>query len=83
DLILEKDGVLVFCEVKTRGDGAAVAGREAVDVHKQQRLIRAAQGYMAGQKGEEPPARFDVVEVVLKRDGKSADIRRIEHAFTL
>jgi len=82
DLILEKDGLLVFAEVKTRAPSARVSGREAVDAHKQRKLILAAQHYLQQHKLGEPFIRFDVVEVELPAAGLPA-IHRIEDAFGL
>ena len=42
DIIAEKNGTLCFVEVKTRHNGSLTRPYEAVDLRKQQRLIRAA-----------------------------------------
>ena len=56
DLVVqEPDGTVVICEVKTPA--------EAVDVHKQRRLIRAAQAYLQQKELSDFPVRFDVAEV--------------------
>ncbi|MEY4763750.1 MAG: hypothetical protein RI907_423 [Pseudomonadota bacterium] len=63
DLIMrDRDGTLVFVEVRQRkstdqGGAAASVGRT-----KQQRCIRAAQHYLMGLKVW-PPCRFDVVAI--------------------
>ena len=63
DLILrERDGTLVFVEVRARasaGHGGALA---SVDARKQQRIVRAAQHYLL-RLPVLPPCRFDVVAV--------------------
>jgi putative endonuclease len=63
DLILrERDGTLVFVEVRSRasaGHGGALA---SVDARKQQRIVRAAQHYLL-RLPVLPPCRFDVVAV--------------------
>ena len=65
DLILrESDGTLVFVEVRLRREGRS-GGRfggalASVDMHKQRRLITAAECYLA-RFARTPPARFDVV----------------------
>ena len=47
DLVVqEPDGTVVICEVKTRAPDSMTTPAEAVDVHKQRRLIRAAQAYL-------------------------------------
>jgi putative endonuclease len=80
DLIAEKDGVLVFVEVKARrskSHGGAVA---AVDRRKQGRLIRLAAQYLAYHRIQNRPCRFDV----MLYDGDPAVspvVDHIENAF--
>jgi putative endonuclease len=63
DLILrERDGTLVFVEVRARagaGHGGALA---SVGATKQRRIVRAAQHYLL-RLATLPPCRFDVVAV--------------------
>ena len=82
DLIVEKDGALVFVEVKARGPGALAAPGEAVTPRKQRRLIAAAQAYLALQNCADRRCRFDVVEVRVDEDGEPR-LHCIENAFTL
>lgn len=82
DLVVEKQGLLVFAEVKTRAAGALAQGREAVDARKQRRLALAAQQYLQQYKLGEPFVRFDVVEVEMPATGRPV-ICRIEDAFSL
>ena len=63
DLVLEEQGTVVICEVKTRRAGSLIAPAEAVDAAKQQRLIRAAQRYLQQTGRTEAIVRFDVAEV--------------------
>ena len=70
DLVLYKDGQLVFAEVKTRAGrmldapAAAVdAPAAAVDARKQRRLILTAQYYLQHSPYADASIRFDVVEV--------------------
>lgn len=79
DLIVEKNGLLVFCEVKTRSPGNYGSAAEAVTPHKQRRLLLAAQGYLAQHGLSDPMMRFDVAEVLLLPDGPQVNI--IEDAF--
>lgn len=62
DIIAESEGYLVFIEVKYRRNAETGYGYEAVDLRKQQRIIRAASWYMK-QHGisQDKPCRFDVV----------------------
>lgn len=83
DLIAQKGELLVFCEVKTRKDDHFSAAREAVDRHKQHRIILTASQFLAAQ-GAEPISRFDVIEVYLGEGFLTKPrINHIESAFTL
>ena len=64
DLVVqEPDGTVVICEVKTRAPDSMTTPAEAVDVHKQRRLIRAAQAYLQQKELSDFPVRFDVADV--------------------
>ena len=63
DLILYKEGTLVFAEVKTRAGRMLDAPAAAVDARKQRRLILAAQYYLQHSPYADASIRFDVVEV--------------------
>lgn len=65
DIIAQEKGVLAFVEVKTRASGRFGAPEEAVDYHKQQKLIKIALFYLAalGKKEGQEMCRFDVVSV--------------------
>lgn len=82
DIIAEKDGYIAFVEVKTRGENAYFDPREAVTVSKQQKIIKAAMGYMVQHPADLQP-RFDVIEVFSdpKSPMKAKEIRHIENAF--
>ena len=76
DIIAENDKVLVFAEVKTRGENTVAAPAEAVTKQKQRRIIAAAKAYMSENKCE-PVMRFDVIEII------NRNVNCIENAFTL
>lgn len=82
DLIAEHGAYLVFVEVKTRRDSRFAAAREFVDRPKQQRLIVAAQMYLAQNETHLQP-RFDVIEVYAPEgtQTKRPKLRHIENAF--
>ena len=61
DLILrERDGTLVFVEVRARAGAAHGGALASVGAVKQRRLVRAAQHFLQRQ-APLPPCRFDVV----------------------
>ena len=62
DLIAQKDGLIVFVEVKLRKRGAAY-GRFSVTADKQRRISRGALMYMKNNRLMEHQARFDVIEI--------------------
>lgn len=63
DLILrERDGTLVFVEVRTRRSREAGGAAASVSPAKQARLVYAAQHYLA-RLAKVPPCRFDVIAI--------------------
>ncbi|HSW23926.1 MAG TPA: YraN family protein [Burkholderiaceae bacterium] len=61
DLILrERDGTVVFVEVRSRADSTFGGALASVTARKQQRLVLTARHYLAGL-ARLPPCRFDVV----------------------
>jgi putative endonuclease len=63
DLILcDRDGTLVFVEVRVRRQGSAGGAAASVGAAKQARIVYAAQHYLAGLEAL-PPCRFDVLAV--------------------
>ena len=67
DLILrERDGTLVFVEVRTRSSAAFGGAAASVSTSKQRRLVFAAQHFLR-RYSTPPPCRFDVVAI--QREG--------------
>jgi putative endonuclease len=67
DLIMqERDGTLVFVEVRRRSTAAFGGAAASVGAHKQRRIVLAAKHYLNGwlrRHGALPPCRFDVLAV--------------------
>ena len=82
DLIAEKDGVLLFVEVKLRTNLQYGAPREYVTVKKQEKLRAAALLYLS-ERELDVPARFDVAEVYtdVRHSAGKTRIAYIENAF--
>lgn len=80
DLIVQRKGLLVFCEVKTRLSDDFGQPFEAVTVFKQNRLRRLAKGYLATLERDFENIRFDVISILLN-DNREAEIEHIENAF--
>lgn len=74
DLIVLKEEILIFVEVKTRKSKAFGLPREAVNFKKQQKYYRLAQAYLQRHPQLQQQPRFDVIEVYYSK-GQC----RIEH----
>jgi putative endonuclease len=77
DLIMQDGDALVFVEVRQRSHSDFGGAAASVDSHKQKRLIRAAQYYLA-KLHRLPPCRFDVV---LMDDDHGSHVQWIKNAF--
>ena len=75
DLVLERDGVVVFCEVKTRSSVAFGLPAEAVTPAKQARLRKLGVQWLEQTGARARDIRFDVASVL------NRDIEVIEGAF--
>jgi putative endonuclease len=80
DLIALHRGEVVFVEVKTRTNDAYGAPELAVNPRKQQRMVKAALGYIKYKKLHQVPCRFDVVAISAATE-QSIDL--IENAFEM
>jgi len=60
DLIMRAGATLVFVEVRSRRSPVFGGAAASIDIHKQHKLIAAAQHYLA-QLGKTPPCRFDAL----------------------
>lgn len=76
DLIVERDGELVFVEVKTRRSHRFGSPEEAVTARKQRRLIQTATAYLASTGRQDAQWRIDVVAIDLDPE---SEVERIEH----
>jgi putative endonuclease len=81
DLIVLDRRVVVFVEVKTRTGQGFGSPFEAVEYHKQKRMIRAAQFFLNEKNLHQRDARFDVVGV--SWPGREPVVEHIENAFEL
>ena len=81
DLIVLDRRVLVFVEVKTRTGDAFGTPFEAVEFRKQQKMIQAAQYFIAQRRLQQRDSRFDVVGI--SWPGRELLVEHIENAFEL
>ncbi len=80
DLIALDRETIVFVEVKTRTSDAYGAPELAVDQRKQERMVKAALGYLKQKRLYHLSCRFDVVAI---SSGKEAKVEIIRDAFEM
>ena len=78
DLIVEKDTVLVFVEVKTRSNTHFGQPAEAVDRRKQEHMRRAAAYYLMLYPAEKE-TRFDVIEIFAAMQNGVPFLKELRH----
>lgn len=61
DLIAEKDGTIIFVEVKYRRDEEYGYGSESIDRKKMQRMYKTAKKYLALEGLQDRIIRFDMI----------------------
>jgi putative endonuclease len=79
DLVIERDGLLVFCEVKTRRGAAFGGGYEAVTWSKRHKIRQLADVFLLSQRPAHSRVRFDVASVALEPRGPRVEL--FEDAF--
>lgn len=79
DLVVERDRLLVFCEVKTRSNTAFGGGYEAVTWTKRRKLRQLAEAFLASSDVRHRDVRFDVASVSFTRT--CVDVEIFEDAF--
>lgn len=80
DLIAMHQGELVFVEVKTRASDSFGAPELAVNSRKQERMVKAALGYLRHKNLHQVPCRFDVVAI---SPSTEKEIEVIPNAFEM
>jgi putative endonuclease len=80
DIVARKGELLVFVEVRSRGDAEYGSPEETVDLRKRLRIAAAARQYLAGvSPASWREARFDVIAI--EGTGDAASIRHYPGAF--
>ena len=80
DAIAQRNGRLVFIEIKTRTSERFGVPQEAVDLKKQDKILKLAAWYLKEKKLGDIPVAFDVVAVLWK-EGQAPEMRIIADAF--
>ena len=78
DVIAQKDGFLIFIEVKTRGSKKFGNPSDSIDKKKISLYKDAVEGYLE-QYPSELEVRFDVINIIIGKD--ETEIEHIPNAF--
>lgn len=81
DIIAGNRKEVVFVEVKTRTSMLGGAPEEAVDNEKKRLIGIAAKAYMSSTQEKRNP-RFDVIGILVTKDGEIEQISHYENAYT-
>ncbi len=82
DLIAKDREVFCFVEVRTCSSNSFCLPKETIDAKKKMQISKAALSYIKSHQLEDFRARFDIVSILLQRDG-NIKIDHIKNAFEL
>jgi len=80
DIIVSKDGVLVFVEVRAKSSRTFGTPEESITARKKQKLIAVSQHYLQNHEPQSISWRIDFVAVELDNVGRLIRIEHIEDA---
>ena len=80
DLVTEKDGTLVFVEVRTRSSGGYGSPEESITPAKRSHLISAAEEYLQAAEADGRDWRIGVVALEMDHRGDVSRLEVIENA---
>ncbi len=83
DLVAEKDGALVFVEVRTRASSSFGPPEESLTARKRSHMVAAAQEYVQAHDADDREWRIDAVLVELGRGGRVARLEIMENVVEL
>jgi len=83
DLIAEKDGALVFVEVRTRIGAALGSPEESITPRKRSHMVGAAQEYLPAHDAEGLEWRIDLVAVEFSPEGGPVRLDVLENSVEL
>lgn len=81
DLVISKDGLCVFVEVRSRTGTERGHPLETIDGRKRSRVLRGARMFIDEEKPHATLFRFDVVAVVFSLDEAPPELIHVEDAF--
>ena len=80
DIVAQKDGVLVFVEVRSRHSHTTETALSSIDNKKRKKLYGAALTYLAEHDLGDAAWRIDVIAIAMPRSGRPL-IEHVEDAF--
>ncbi len=81
DIIAADGNTIVFIEVKTRSTDKYGQPREFVNHSKQNKIIKTALHYIVNKNLTDYMSRFDIVDILVDKNGRSNNITLIKNAF--
>ena len=81
DLVMEREGLVAFVEVKARSGAQFGDPIEAVNWRKQRELLRSASSWISRHGRSHESYRFDVVGILV--EGSRVRVRHVENAFEM
>jgi putative endonuclease len=81
DLIIRRDDVVAFVEVKPRAGVGYGTPVEAVTRLKQREIERVAEHYLARHRLSDVEVRFDVFSILVGADGRVDEVMHLEDAW--
>jgi putative endonuclease len=81
DIVAEKDGVLIFVEVRTRHGDRFGTPEESINKRKQAKLLEIAQTYLEEHREENRNWRIDVVAIEIGKRNEVVRMEVIENAI--
>lgn len=81
DLIASQNGRLCFVEVKTRTGYTYGTPSEAVSYKKRKTITNVAVCFLKEYGAADIDVQFDVIEIIMTKNGKLLNINHIEQAF--
>lgn len=82
DIVAKLENELVFVEVKTRRSNSFGSPEESVSQRKAERLITAAQSYLAENGAEQSDWRIDLLAIEMDSAGRVVRSNLVENAVT-
>ncbi len=81
DIVAEKDGVLIFVEVRTRHGDRFGTPEESINKRKQAKLLETSQTYLEEHREEDRNWRIDVVAIEIGKHNEVVRMEVIENAI--